>query len=674
MRFNLKCYIFLLSLAVCISTLAQENFSRENRSGERPGMENGQSDNSKKDKNQIDTLRIRAYLLDMTLGEKNSVDFDTTSLNFQNFTFPERKSTISAEHLANLGSPFQSRIFNDRTEKSPFIFLRSWEQWYKSPDEFVFLNTTKPYTNLKYLTTFGNEKSQEENFQFYYSANVNKYLNIGADYEIIYSRGFYTNNSTRDKLADIFGNYQSPKYEAFWKASYNYMENLENGGITDDRYITDPLLMSGGLKEYESLNIPVNLTDAKNQHKNHQLYFNQRYNLGFERVDVKDTLKREFVPVTSLIHTLYIDQSQKSYRSSTANPVYYDSIANIDSKLTADTCSLFVMRNTFGISLREGFHEWAKMGLTGFIEHEFKRYMEYSPDARLRDSTNLFSRYSYHNQNLLWAGGELYRREGKTLNYSALAKICLQGEQIGDFELNGNIKTDFSLLKHTVKLDANGYIKNIEPDYFLEHYYSNHFSWDNSFYKEKRVKVDGSLEIPDLGFGFSASAENLTDYVYFNNKALPQQFSGNIQVLSANLRQHLCAGVFNWDNDIVYQHSSNENVLALPDFTIYSNFYIKTFISKVLLTHIGVDCRYFTEYYAPAYMPATGQFYTQKDVKIGNYPFMNAYANFNLKRMRFFVMYSHVSRLFADPKYFSGPHYPMNSSIIKAGLSWNFWD
>lgn len=97
-------------------------------------------------------------------------------------------------------------------------------------------------------------------------------------------------------------------------------------------------------------------------------------------------------------------------------------------------------------------------------------------------------------------------------------------------------------------------------------------------------------------------------------------------------------------------------------------------LSQVLLTQVGVDCRYHTAYYAPAYMPATGQFHNQDAVMVGNYPFMNAYANFHLKRMRFFVMYAHVSRLFAEPRYFSAPHYPMNPAMLKVGLSWNFYD
>jgi len=698
MRIYSKLFFILFLFGIGLNATAQDDFetpsSADYNNPDNSNSSDQNPDGSQKPKPKLTKSRIFSWNVDDFLGYVNPVIVDTVPLNFQNQTFPERNNTVASEYLGNFGSPFQSKIFMDRVEKSPFLFMRPYENWLTAPNDQVYLNTTTPYTNIKYLTTFGNDNSQEEDFKFLFSVNANKYFNFGFDYEILYARGFYNRNSTRDKLANFFGNYQSPRYEAFWKIAFNALENFENGGIKDDRYITQPLQMSGGLREYESLNIPIELSDAKSLARNRHLFFNQKYHIGFERTYVKkDSMKQaldslakritlpqasdtilEFVPVTSLIHTLYVDQSQKSYQSTSANLAFYDSIANIDQNYTADTSSLLLVRNTIGIALQEGFHKWAKFGLTAFLEHDFRRYTELSPTAVLSDSTNSFSRLASHNESLIWAGGELSKRMGSVLTYSALAKICVLGEDIGDFELSGNMKTVFQLWNKPVSLTANGTIKNLHPDYFLEHYYSNHFSWDNSFLNENKTRISGSLDIPALGFLANAGVENITNYVYFNNHALPAQYTGNIQVLSFNWKQHLGLGILNWDNDAVYQLSSNPEILPLPDLSVYSNLYLKFLISKVMTTHLGVDCRYHTEYYAPAYMPATGQFYTQQNIKIGNYPFMNVYGNFHLKRMRFFLMYSHLSRFFASPNYFSAPHYPLNPAIIKFGLSWNFYD
>ena len=61
----------------------------------------------------------------------------------------------------------------------------------------------------------------------------------------------------------------------------------------------------------------------------------------------------------------------------------------------------------------------------------------------------------------------------------------------------------------------------------------------------------------------------------------------------------------------------------------------------MLRTELGADMRYFTRYHAPVYSPIIGQYAVQDTnyyTSIGNYPIINAYANFHLKRTRFYIM------------------------------------
>ena len=692
----LKLLLFLVLLSFRPMAYGQDDQGAEDQpTGMNTGLDSQNQDGTGETSKKAEIIyvtRIRIWHLDPFLGDKKIADLDTIPLHFQNMTFPEKSNTVGSQNLANIGSPFQSKIFLDRTEKTSFLFGKVYENWLTAPEDQFYYNTTTPYTNLRYLTTFGNEPSAEENFKFLFTVNVNKYLNIGVDYEILYARGFYNHNSNRDKLANIFGNYQGPRYEAFWKLSFNYMENFENGGITDDEFITKPMLKSGGLSQYESINIPVAFSNAKSLYRSTQFFLNHKYHLGFERMDIVKTdsitAKKAvtpatpdttitFVPVSSFIHTLYLDLGQRSYSSTSANLNYYDN-AFLNNGYTADTAALLEVRNTLGLALVEGFHKWAKFGLTAFIEHDFRKYVRLVPYATLLGnsfySKPYVNNFVNHYESLVWAGGELSKRTGELLTFSALAKICILGEKLGDFELSGDLKTTFKLWDHPVSLSADGSIKNQHPDYFLDNYVSNHFIWGNHFRNEYKTLVRGNLTIPALGFEAYAGVENLSNLIYFNTAAVPDQYTGNIQVVSLSLKQHLGAGILNWDNDVVYQLSSNQNVLPLPILSVLTDLYLKFTLSKVLLTHLGVDCRYNTAYYAQAYMPAIGQFYNQKELKIGNYPFMNAYANFHLKRMRFFIMYSHLSRFFADPQYFSAPHYPLNPAIVKVGLSWNFYD
>jgi hypothetical protein len=143
--------------------------------------------------------------------------------------------------------------------------------------------------------------------------------------------------------------------------------------------------------------------------------------------------------------------------------------------------------------------------------------------------------------------------------------------------------------------------------------------------------------------------------------------------VSANLKQDFHFGKFALENNIVYQVSSNKEVIPLPMLTLYHNLYFHDKWFKVLSFQTGIDVRYHSEYFAPAYMPATGQFYMQQEQQIGNYPVMSIYANFHLKRTRFFVQYYHLNQLFMNGLYYSTPNYPINPAILKFGLTWNFY-
>ena len=157
-----------------------------------------------------------------------------------------------------------------------------------------------------------------------------------------------------------------------------------------------------------------------------------------------------------------------------------------------------------------------------------------------------------------------------------------------------------------------------------------------------------------------------------------RQHTGNIQVVSGTLFQDFKLGVLHWDNELTLQYSSDESVLPLPLLNVYSNLYLQFIYAKVLRIQFGADARYFSRYYAPDYAPALEQYFVQEGdnrVEVGGYPFINVYANFHLKQVRFYVMYYHVTQgVFENTASFLAPHYPVNPRLFKLGLSWNFWD
>ena len=87
---------------------------------------------------------------------------------------------------------------------------------------------------------------------------------------------------------------------------------------------------------------------------------------------------------------------------------------------------------------------------------------------------------------------------------------------------------------------------------------------------------------------------------------------------------------------------------------------------------LGVDCDYYTKYKSIAYQPATMSFYNQREIEVGNYTFMNAYANMKLDKARFYVMFSHVNQGMTGNNYFVLPHYPLNPRKFQIGVSVDF--
>lgn len=684
----------ILSIVGVLNLYAQQTLQMNNRGGGlgNNGLDqfgnqidpNRQPDKLDNDSVEIQSLAPRLYMwkLNERLGERTIVPVDTASLNFQNTNLVEGMYG-SYNYLGNLGSPRQSRIFFERDDKAPTIFLDPFSSFYRRPDQVVFTNSNIPYTNLTYYKA-GNKINGEERFKSYFSVNVNKRLAFGFNFDYLYGRGYYANQSTAYFNGGVFASYIGRQYQM--QAVYNnfFIKTNENGGIANDGYITRPDTLAEGKKEYESTNIPVNMEQTTNRNKNFYVYLTHRYRLGFDRLTeqidtlTNDTLiTEEFVPVTSFIHTLKVERSRRKFsgRNETAD-MYENTYINKDKLGSRDTTTAFSIKNTFGIALLEGFNKYAKAGLTAYVTHKYSRYD--LMDSLLLNRNDSLNPTRYSEQEI-WVGGELAKRQGKFLHYNVNGEVGILDKAIGQFRLHGDMDMNFRLGKDTLNFYLRGHITNLLPSFYMRHYHSNHFWWDNdNMEKEFRTRIEGEVNIERWKTNLIAGVENIKNYTYFNQRAIPEQYDGNIQILTAQLQQNFKLGILHLDNRVTWQKSSNETILPLPQLSTYHNLYILTKIAKKVLTvQLGAEATFFTKYHAPAYTPAVQQFHLQPEddqVEIGGYPVVNAYCNLHLKRTRIFVMMYHINAGMGKRNYFTVPHYPLNPRLLKIGVSWNFYD
>lgn len=730
---------------------------------------------STKVKDKIIPKGLKVWTVDERFGERVITRPDTLQHMFMNSIFTSGKRG-EYNTTGNLGAPRTNRIFIDRPAAEQFIFTQPYDYFVKPVSSFLFTNTLSPITNLTY-NECGDRTNGEDHIKALFGVNVGKKLGVGFNFDYIYGRGYYQEQSTAHFNYSMYASYIGEKYNAHFLFSTNHQKVTENGGITDDRYITHPEIFNDEFNENE---IPTVLQKNWNRNDNLHVFYSHRYNIGFNRkvkmteeeinarkfaiesqkeneaekkiekarknalkegksidseafsrneksfsgrpenskifgaepeqdkktknnrisvsgkaaadslqlaedVTKKDTewLKNEYVPVTSFIHTLKFDNYRRIYEAYDTPENYYAEKFNIDNSLGGDSIydktKHYSLKNTVGIAMLEGFNKWAKAGLKIFATSELR----YFALPALNGGT---TSYNEHNMSI---GAQISKTEGRTLHYSALAESWVTGEDAGQIKLDLNADLNFKLFGDTVQLAANAYFYRLNPTFFYRHYHSQHLWWDNGLSKEIRSRIEGIFRLNKTRTALRISFDNMKNYTYFaqkytvtgsygraDNTVSVRQNTGGISLLTMQLNQDLFLGPINWENSVTYQKSSNDDILAVPALNVYTNLYVKFKIAKVLSVDLGADVRYFTKYKGQDYSPALGQYTIQDNgeanVKIGNYPIVNIYANMKLKHARFFLMMSHVNA--GNGEYFLTPHYPINSRVLRFGVSWDFFN
>lgn len=721
---------------------------------------------------------IKVWTVDERFGDIRKAELDTVPHMFMNTIFG---TGIRGEYntLGNVGTPRINRVFIDRQDDGQFLFTQPYDYFVKPVSTFHFTNTLSPFTNLTYNTA-GNRTNGEDHFTAKFGVNAGKRLGVGFNFDYIYGRGYYQNQSTSHFNYTMYGSYLGDRYQAHLLFSTNHQKVTENGGITDDNFVLHPESFDD---DFATNEIPTVLENNWNRNDNQHVFLSHRYNVGFKRkvkmteeeikakkfameakrdsderkrreeerrkaedegrdfnednvkekktyagrpsdakiagneptatdsigkggrinVDSKEMadslakvsakaaadtmwMKDEYVPVTSFIHTMKLDNYKRIYQAyNTPADFYADNYVAgpYAGDSIYDKTSHLRLQNTFAISMLEGFNKWAKAGVKAFVTSDLRRFVLPSSDSNTATTS-----YNEHN---LSVGGQLSKTEGKTLHYNVTAETWLLGEDLGQLKIDGAVDLNFPLFGDTVTLAAKGFFHRNNPTFYYRHYHSRHFWWDNtSLSKELHSRVEGLFSYRKTNTTLRVAFDEIQNYTYLamgyniaddhsrkGNTMEVKQKGGAITLLTLSLAQNFKLGPLNWENVITYQKSTDNDVLPVPDLNIYTNLYLRFKIAQVLKCDFGADGRYFTKYYAPDYSPALGQYAVQTGdnrVQTGNYPLVNIYANFHLKHTRFFVMMSHVNAGSGNRQYFLTPHYPLNQRVFRFGLSWNFFN
>jgi len=683
---------------------------------------------------QIDSLenrilynwKLNPYDLSLEL-----VEVDTSLTAFQNFN-PLLKTRISNNYLGNLGTAAQSKVYFDRElYETGFLFSEPYGVYFHLPYDQLYYNTKKQFTLLNY-STGGPKEESEQVLGVLHTQNINENFNFGFDYDLISSAGRYQNQEIKQNLISLFSSYSKKAYTLHTNFGFNRLKGQENAGIDSLQFLND--------NDYSNRkNIPVRLSDARTQVLNTNFYLAQEYSFGRTKQEVKE--REEVAQQKSIVNKLSDRKSLKGKpgkpEEDFEKPQDLDAELNdtssinnnvsdtTESKIIVDTIQVFRssgfsisheltynsdVRKFFDESVDEDFYIKRDIFIDSLKTHDEVRQKILGNKLALnyKYSDKFSARFAFYNESAKYRYNikhdtiaylpvidTIIRKDTSAKFYNNNLSVYLKAFLFNQIYFSGyaeqyisGYKKDNSklnmkfayILKNNIEFSLEGKYENSKPDFFYNHYASNNFKWNNdSLENIEEWNAGFSIQSSKYKFYLKAKYGQITNLVYLDTLAYVNQNKNSINVLSIDLYKHLKVGIANSITRFVYQTSSNDSLISIPEYNLYQSFYLEHLwkfpaTGGELLWQLGIDYRYSSGYYADGYMPPSGLFHRQFDYKADNYQSLDLFVNVNIKRVRIYLKYSYLNTAVNDEYYLTGPHYPAPDPIFKWGLAWTFYD
>lgn len=558
--------------------------------------------------------------------------------------------------LGNLGMALNPLRYQTQLKpNSQFGFFGLQHQSY--PDTAVrFYYVRSPLTEASYRMGYG----RGQVFNIAHTQNINPHWNASIGYTRLNSNGLYNRAGAEGARFIATSRYLNPE-NGFRVISYYQQERLtldQNGGLQSDSLFEENIFTDRVL-------IDVNLASASREHRKREVYNDisfdfLKWNKQRKPVDTTavDTLPTEAPPVSNdylrIGHRVKVGQFKQIYEDAGSTDFYANTF--FSDEPYRDSNYFLQVSNT--VYLEGNVGNTSNLNVLGGLRHSYQRYEQ--EDFSL--------------------GGNNYALVG---NLSGTVKEVIKVHGMLDYTFGGPLKESLFLegglgikLFNTIGLTGAYSVNLSYPDIKTQFYRSNHFIWQNNF-----RKVSENILRLGMNWGKSGGVEIrnilLKDYVYFNADAQPRQHEPIFAILEFSVKQNFSFWNFvHLDNKVIYQlNGEKDGVLPLPDLVTRNALYFEfSLFKKELKCLVGGELNYFSEFNSPSYMPATGNFYVENRYAIGNYPLINAFANFQLKSARFFLKYEHLNQGLNGYRYYAAPSHPFPDRVLLVGIDWRFFN
>ena len=652
-------------------------------------------------------VTYNAYAFDSIFLNASKV-VDTTTFHAAQYDYLQQAPTIY-NTLSNTGMAHKSMRFNYLHRTGFDMTLPAFSALMQNENNMLSYLSVLPYSEIRYLMTVGD---LEQHFHVRFGRQVTPRLLISFAFDTDYAPATFNNNKSINNAFWVNAKYIT-KNERYGVGAYWYRNKLEmgeNGGIVnDENYISHT--------ETDNSVIPVNLSNATNFVVSSGIGFEHYFNLLSKK---KVQTKKESSPVTNdsiqsiladniatdsiatdtvVTDTIATDSIQSSVQevvqetkerkftlgrichsfSYLNNKLYYNETSPsvafyhpydtlLNDRKTTDTTLVRAIKNTL---------KWSSLGYQKYsddipfylyagVTHGFYQVKHFD---YLEEETTLTRNY-----NQLSVNGGIIVNLFKSTRITGQGELITLGYQIGDFYLKGQWKQFIGTANKNygvATFDAE--LKRQSANWFEENYNSNHFRWENDF--KAATYLSFNLKYNYKNYCIGVKQTTISNLIYFGTDARPTQFNDMFSVREAYLSFYQSLGRFDIEGFASLQKSSNEEVMHLPLLLGQLKIgYSQPIFHKAATLHPSLTVRYFTKYYADAYMPATRTFYLQNEVQIGNFPFIDLAVTLKVKKAHIFVAYNNMFLLTGNYDAFIAPHYPMRSSKIFIGINWRLFN
>lgn len=614
-----------------------------------------------------DSTRVRpsfVWHVDMYRNRVEMSKIDTALRHLQ-LDLPYHRKGVGDAYQGPLGGASVPFSYFDRPNYQDFGFTDGYHSYYVHPGSANFYNVKKPFTHFQYFTA-GQKIKAEENFAITHAQNISPSTGFNVDYKSRGTRGEYNWQKVRDKNLSAAISHTGKKYSVHAGYIYNAVINQENGGITDDRFVTDTVI---DLPQ----TIPTNLNDAENTIKNNTYYVVQSYGIPLRRLSDTDFSIADrssvFVGHAFEYHRWWRKYTDTKTRSGDFYDKWY-----INPTSTYDSIFESRVSNRLFVQLQP----WSRNGVIGTIDagagvdnHYF--YM-FDPNYLISGNKDGNKETSYYVYGSIDGKISRYADWGGNILYHPT------GYKSGDIQAGADVSMSAFVKGEPITLSGKLSLDRRSPDYWSQRLFSNHYVWSNSFDKENETRLEVKLDIPAIDMEVTAMHSIVDDKIYYDAAAMPVQHNGSVNVTGVYASKGFRIGVrqsaFHFDHRVLFQWSKSEEIIPVPRAAAFVSYYFEfNVVKNVLRCQFGVDGRYNSKYYAQGWNPATARFYNQREREVGDYVKADLFLNAKWKRMRIFLKLEHANEdMFGKRRYFDVPHYPLNRRIFKYGFSWTFYD